>query len=55
MKLTKRKAKQLEEAHGVFVNRETMSYNYHGHDSATGWTLIPIKWFQDVQITIGLE
>ena len=55
MKLTKEKAKQLEDKHGVFVNIESMSYNYHGYDNATGWTLIPVKWFQDVQITIGLE
>lgn len=45
MKLTKKKAKELEKEHNVYIDIATLSYNYHGYDVATGWLPIPLKWF----------
>ncbi len=44
MKLTKKKAKELEIKHKVYIDVKTGLYNYHGHNSTVGWMPIPLNW-----------
>lgn len=44
MNLTKKKAKELEKEHNVYIDIATLSYNYHGYNVADDWLPIPLKW-----------